>query len=114
MEETISVSTLKSFVEKKIKKKTLIKVIWNDNEKITLFITPNMKINSFIYDEKEGYLFYDQEGKPIVNDIPCILPEKELVNGKVELERIKNKKFRINNESLSSEDIAFLENIIRS
>lgn len=114
MEETISLSTLKTLVEKKLMKKTLIKVMWNDNEKITLFITPNMKINSFIYDAKEGYLFYDLAGNPITKEVPCILPEKELVNGKVMLDRIKDKKLRINNELLSNEDIAYIEEMVRS
>ncbi|MGY0694838.1 hypothetical protein ACW2QC_18990 [Virgibacillus sp. FSP13] len=108
MEAAISLSTLKALVEKKMKKKILVKVMWNDNEKITLFITPNMKINSFIYDEKEGYLFYDHEGKPVGYEIPCILPEKVFVNGKINMEAIQDKRLRINNQPISNEDIQFL------
>ncbi|GAB3061680.1 hypothetical protein [Virgibacillus ainsalahensis] len=108
MEESISLSALKALVDRKMKKKILVKVMWNDNEKITLFITPNMKINSFIYDEKEGYLFYDNEGKLVEYEIPCILSEDELVNGKVILKGAKDRKFMINNHPLANEDITFL------
>ncbi|RKQ29696.1 hypothetical protein [Oceanobacillus halophilus] len=106
MQKTVSLSALKSLVESKLKKKTLIKVMWNDNEKITLFITPNMKINSFIFDEKEGHLFYDNEGKIINYDIPCIILEKNLIDGKVLLDRLL-----INNNPLSKDDIASLSNL---
>jgi len=109
MEKVISISALKTLVEKKIKKKILVKMMWNESEKITLFIKPNMKINSFIYDEKEGYLFYDQEGKLLDYPIPCILPEEFLVNGKVMLKGPKNRKILINNQPLSKEDILFLQ-----
>ncbi|MEC5425254.1 hypothetical protein QGM71_17350 [Virgibacillus sp. C22-A2] len=105
MEEAISLSALKALIEKKIKKKTLIKVMWNDVEKITLFITPNMKINSFIFDDKEGYLFYDQEGNPVSYEIPCILSESDVVNGKAMLEG----RLRIKNQPLSKEEIQFLK-----
>ncbi|MFD1849786.1 hypothetical protein [Oceanobacillus bengalensis] len=108
MEEYTSLSTLKTLVEKKIKRKVLVKVMWNETEKITLFITPNMKINSFIFDQKDGYLFYDNEGKLVEKTIPCILPEENLVDGKVALEGSKGGKIRINGEHLSNEDIAFL------
>ncbi len=54
MSETVSLRALKALVEKKMKKKILVKVIWNEQEKLTLFITPNRKIQSFIYDEKKA------------------------------------------------------------
>ncbi|MFC4024407.1 hypothetical protein ACFOUV_11430 [Oceanobacillus longus] len=92
MEEGISLSAMKALVEKKINKKTMVKVMWNDTEKMTLLITPNMKINSFIYDEKEGYLFFDNEGKLIEYEIPCILSERDLINGKVILRGINDGK----------------------
>ncbi|WP_246206713.1 hypothetical protein [Virgibacillus ihumii] len=104
MEKAVSLNTLKTLAEKKMNKKILVKIMWNDNEKITLFITPNMKINSFIYDEKDGYLFYNNDGKLVEKDIPCILAEKDFADGKVMLEGAK-----INNEPLSNEDLAFLE-----
>ncbi|MCJ0930462.1 hypothetical protein [Virgibacillus halodenitrificans] len=107
MEEAVSLSSLKVLVEKKIKKKTLIKVIWNEEEKITLLITPNMKINSFIYDQKEGYLFYDLEGKVIDRDIPCVLPESVMAEGKVLL----NSKLQINHQPITDEDKTFLINM---
>lgn len=109
MDEAISLSALKALVERKMKKKILLKIMWNDKEKITLLITPNMKINSFIYDEKEGYLFYDNEGKLIEYEIPCILSERELVNGKVILPGTKDGKSIINNYPLSNDDIIFLK-----
>ncbi|WP_156288660.1 hypothetical protein [Oceanobacillus salinisoli] len=107
MEDSISLSAIKALTEKKVKKKILIKVMWNDKEKITLFITPNIKINSFIHDEKEGYLFYDQEGKLVTYEIPCILPEKDLINGKVSLVEARGR-LRINNQPLSKDDMQFL------
>lgn len=100
----VSLSTLKALIEKKTKKKILIKMMWNEREKITLFITPNMKINSFIYDEKEGYLFYDTEGKPVEYQIPCIVNENELSDGKVSI----TDGLRVNNLSLSNDDIEYL------
>lgn len=81
-------------------------MIWNDQEKITLFITPNMKINSFIYDEKEGYLFYDVAGNLIDYEIPSILTEKELVDGQVKLSN--DGKTMIKGQPLTREDIEFL------
>ncbi|KKE80469.1 hypothetical protein NSA56_12075 [Oceanobacillus caeni] len=104
MVESASISTLKALVEKKTKKKILVKIMWNDNEKLTLFITPNMKINSFIYDEKEGYLFYDLEGKPIKWVIPCVLSENMLMDGKALLKE----DIQINGQSLSKDDKKFL------
>ncbi|MGJ9458739.1 hypothetical protein [Oceanobacillus sp. CF4.6] len=92
MEEGISLSAMKALVEKKINKKTIVKVMWNDTEKMTLLLTPNMKINSFIHDEKEGYLFFDNEGKLIEYEIPCILSERDLINGKVILRGINDGK----------------------
>ncbi|WP_068675457.1 hypothetical protein [Oceanobacillus sp. Castelsardo] len=103
MVETTSVTTLKALIEKKTKKKIMVKMMWNENEKLTLFITPNMKINSFIHDEKEGYSFYDLEGKLIKREIPCILLEKAIIDGKVLLEDLK-----INGQSLSKEDKKYL------
>jgi len=108
MEESYSINALKALVEKKMKKKIVVKVMWNNKEKITLFLTPNMKINSFIHDEKEGYVFYDHEGKLIESMIPCILPEEFLINGKVILQGTGNKKLWINNQPLSQEDMLFL------
>jgi hypothetical protein len=104
MKKAVSLSALKALVESKIKKKTVIKIIWNDTEKITLFITPNMKINSFIYDEKDGYLFYDTTGNPIAYTIPCILTEEVLVDGQVLLVD----ELFVNKERLSKEDRQFL------
>ncbi|MFD2043119.1 hypothetical protein ACFSTA_02225 [Ornithinibacillus salinisoli] len=109
MEETISLNALKVLVEKKMKKKILVKIMWNDNEKLTIFIIPNMKINSFIYDEKEGYLFYDQEGNLVEYAIPCILTEEYLVNGKISLEGIINRQLVVNKQPLSNEDVMFLK-----
>ncbi|SET46718.1 hypothetical protein SAMN05216389_1125 [Oceanobacillus limi] len=111
MAKAISLHAMKTLVEKKMKKKILLKMMWNDNEKLTLFIIPNMKINSFIFDEKEGYLFYDLDGKPVTYDIPCILTEADLEDGKVKLEALQRKKVLVNNEPLSSEDIALLEEL---
>ncbi|WP_042149718.1 hypothetical protein [Paucisalibacillus sp. EB02] len=106
MQESIPLTTWKALVEKKTKKKILIKMMWNDKEKLTLFITPNMKINSFIYDEKEGYLFYDLAGNLIDYRIPSILTEKELVDGQVKLS--KETKLMINGQQLTKEDLQFL------
>lgn len=105
MEETVSLRELKAYVEKKTSKKTILKVIWNDQEKITLLITPNMKINSFILDEKEGYVFYDLEGKPIQQAIPCVLPEAAIHGDKVNL----NKHIKIMDQALSKEEVALLK-----
>jgi hypothetical protein len=106
MQESFPLTTWKALVENKTKKKILIKMMWNDNEKLTLFITPNMKINSFIFDEKEGYLFYDVAGKLIDFPIPSILTEKELVDGQVLL--TQEGKPRINGQRLTKEDLQFL------
>ncbi|WP_047985492.1 hypothetical protein [Ornithinibacillus californiensis] len=97
----ISLLEWKALVEKKLKKKVIIKIIWNEQEKITLLITPNMKINSFIHDEKEGYLFYDIEGKLVEYAIPSILTEKDLVEGKI----VFHKNLKINGQSVSEEEI---------
>ncbi|WP_042221055.1 hypothetical protein [Oceanobacillus manasiensis] len=105
MEETVSLRDLKAFVEKKTKKKTILKVIWNDQEKITLLITPNMKINSFIIDEKEGYLFYDIEGKLVQQAIPCVLPEDAMLGDKISLD----KSVTIGGQALSKDDKALLK-----
>lgn len=105
MVDTTSIQTLKALVEKKLKKKVLLKVIWNDQEKITLFITPNMKINSFIYEEKDGYIFFDNEGKQITQELPCVLSEDLLIDGAVVL---KDSLF-INGERLTKEDRQYLQ-----
>ena len=105
MKETVSIHTLKSLIETKTKKKILLKMMWNDTGKLTLFITPNMKINAFIYDEKEGYLFYDDDGKPVKQKIPCLLTKKELADGKV----ILDSNVKINGVPLSQEDLNFLK-----
>lgn len=104
MVDTTSIQTLKALVEKKLMKNVLLKVIWNDQEKITLFITPNMKINSFIYDKKEGYIFFDNEGKQITQEIPCVLSEEIFVDGIILL----NNQLKINGKSLQKEDKLFL------
>ncbi|MUV37678.1 hypothetical protein JNUCC1_01484 [Lentibacillus sp. JNUCC-1] len=104
MEETISLSTLKAFAEEKIHKKLLIKVMWGDQEKLTLLIVPNMKVNSFIYDEKEGYLFYNAEGKPVTYTIPCVLTEDQFTDGQVRLDG----PIRIAGQPLSKEDMQVL------
>ncbi|WP_164669924.1 hypothetical protein [Virgibacillus doumboii] len=109
MEEAISLNALKALIEKKMKKKILVKVIWNNYEKITLFITPNLKINSFVYDEKEGYLFFDNDGKLVERNIPCILSEAEFAEGKVLLEGTNGRRLMINNQHLSNEDFEFLK-----
>ncbi|GAA0447428.1 hypothetical protein GCM10008983_26830 [Lentibacillus halophilus] len=106
MEETVSLHALKALVEKKTKKKILIKVIWNDQEKMTLFITPNMNIHSFIFDKNDGYIFYDQEGNPLTRDIPLVIPEKNLEDGKVLL----SESLLLNHQPLSHEDRLFLKN----
>ncbi|WP_163971107.1 hypothetical protein [Oceanobacillus halotolerans] len=108
MAESVSLNGLKVLIEQKMKKKILIKVMWNETEKITLFIVPNMKINSFIYDEKEGYLFYDLEGQPIEYVIPCVLTEDHLENGKVKLDGGTDQPIKINHQPLSKEDKQFL------
>jgi hypothetical protein len=105
MTENISISTLKSYIEKKLKKKILIKVIWNDQGKLTLFITPNMKISSFIYDKKEGYLFYDQDGKQVNYEIPCMLTPDNVTDGQVKL----NGNLQISGASLTNEDTTLLK-----
>src|SRR5690625_833128 len=105
MTENISISTLKSYIEKKLKKKILIKVIWNDQGKLTLFITPNMKISSFIYDENEGYLFYDQDGKQVKFEIPCILSPINVIDGQVKLDE----NLRIDGTPLTNDDKIFLK-----
>ncbi|WP_096273371.1 hypothetical protein [Paucisalibacillus globulus] len=106
MQESIPLTTWKALVENKTKKKILIKMIWNDQEKITLLITPNMKINSFIYDEIEGYLFYDVVGNLIDYAIPSILTERVLVDGQVKLPN--EEKIIINGVPLTRKDIEFL------
>lgn len=105
MQETVSLRDLKAFVEKKTKKKTILKVIWNEQEKITLLTTPNMKINSFIVDEKEGYLFYDVAGKPVEQAIPCVLPESVMLGDQITLSGM----IIVNGQPLTKEDLASLK-----
>ncbi|WP_152658081.1 hypothetical protein [Oceanobacillus sp. CFH 90083] len=88
MEESISILKWKAFVENKQKKKTVVKVIWNDTDKLTLLILPNMKINSFITDEKEGYLFYNMEGKLLSEPLPSIIPGSALKDGQILVQAI--------------------------
>lgn len=107
----VSLISLKALVEKKIRKKLLVKIMWNDTEKITLFITPNMKINSFLYDDNQGYLFYDNEGKLIKNDIPCILLEEDFKDGKVKLKKSIRGKLLLHDQPLSEADILFLKEL---
>jgi len=57
MEETVSIHALKTLIEKKTKKKILIKVIWNDYEKLTLFITPNIK-STLLYMTKKKVICF--------------------------------------------------------
>lgn len=97
----ISLTEWKKIVENKLKKKVLIKMIWTEQEKITLFITPNMKINSFIFDEKEGYLFYDIDGKLVEYTIPSVLTEKDIVDGKVAF----SNQLKINAQPISKKDL---------
>ncbi|WP_164219769.1 hypothetical protein [Virgibacillus sp. YIM 98842] len=105
MSESISMPAFKTYIEKKLKKKIIIKVIWNDQGKLTLFTTPNMKISSFIYDEREGYLFYDQDGKEVNDHIPCILAAENLIDGQIKLDS----SLRINGAPLTKEEKTFLK-----
>lgn len=105
MAETVSTSNFKKLVEKKLKKKILVKIMWNEEGKLTLFITPNMKINSFIHDEKEGYLFFDNKGNPVNYKIPCVLSQMELADGQIKL----NGNLQINGDPLSETDMKFLK-----
>ncbi|GGA80118.1 hypothetical protein [Ornithinibacillus halotolerans] len=110
MTQSIPLTNWKSLVEKKISKKILIKMMWNEQEKLTLFITPNMKINSFIYDEKEGYLFYDVAGKLIDYPIPSIITEQNMIDGEIDFQQIQKGKIQISKQRLSKEDIQNLIN----
>ncbi|GAB4074250.1 hypothetical protein GCM10028778_17530 [Barrientosiimonas marina] len=104
--ESVSIQALKALVETKIDSKTLMKVIWNNQEKLTLFIKPNISIHSVIYDKRDGYLFYDPDGKRVTQTIPLIVPEDHLADGKVLL----GGGLLLNDHPLSKEDIAFLQN----
>lgn len=106
----VSLIALKLLVERKIKKKLLIKIMWNNNEKVTLFIPHRMNINSFLYYDSKGYQFYDNEGKIIEDDIPCVLLDEDFVDGKVKLSESKSGKILFQNQPLSEEDILFLKN----
>lgn len=105
MEESISILKWKSFIENKQRKKLLVKVIWNDTDKLTLLIPPNMKVNAFIKDEKEGYLFYDMEGKPISDFIPSIIPSSALKDGQILLTAISDGTVTVYKEQISKNDI---------
>ncbi|GIO21526.1 hypothetical protein [Oceanobacillus sp. J11TS1] len=105
MQDNISILEWKAFVEKKRKNKILMKLIWNDIDKLTLLITPNMKVNSFIIDEKEGYLFYDIEGKPITKPVPSIIPSSALKDGQIRLKAISDGEVTLYGERLSKQEI---------
>lgn len=105
MKDNISILEWKVFVEKIRKKKMLVKLIWNDTEKLTLFISPNIKVNSFIIDEKEGYLFYDIEGKQIMNPIPSIIPSSALIDGQIPVKAIAEGKVTLYGKRLSKQEI---------
>jgi len=109
VEKNISIHDLKTFVENKTGKQILVKMIWNETEKLTLFIKPNMKINSFIWNEKEGYLFFDNKGKMVSSPIPCIIPENDLVEGKASFEGIRKGNILFQNKQLSKKDTAELK-----
>lgn len=110
MNNEITLQQWKAFVEEKINKKLIIKMLWNDQEKMTLLLVPNMKINSVIHDDNEGYLFYDIAGKRVSYPIPSILPDKFFINGKINLDHIKSGNIQINQESLANKDIQLLKN----
>ncbi|WP_339184648.1 hypothetical protein [Oceanobacillus sp. FSL W7-1293] len=105
MEESISILKWKAFVENKQRKKLLVKVIWNDTDKLTLLITPNMKVNAFIKDEKEGFLFYDIEGEPISGPIPSILPSNALENGQILLKAISDGTVTVYGEKINKNEM---------
>ncbi|WP_080873969.1 hypothetical protein [Oceanobacillus timonensis] len=105
MEDSISILEWKAFVENKQKKKMVVKVIWNDTDRLTLLITPNMKVHSFILDEKEGYLFYDSEGKQITNPVPSIIPSNAFIDGQIERRAISEGKVTFFGERLSKHDL---------
>lgn len=106
--KSVSISSLQQLTEQKLKKKMFVKLMWNDTEKITLFIKPKMKINSFIYDEKEGYLFFDDKGVMLDEPIPCVIPQQYMIDGKVSLEALKSGNILINGERLSKEELSHL------
>ncbi|GLO65452.1 MULTISPECIES: hypothetical protein [Oceanobacillus] len=110
MNKEITLQQWKSFVEQKINKKLIIKMLWNEREKMTLLLVPNMKINSVIHDDNEGYLFYDIAGKHVNYPIPSILPDNLFIDGKINLAHIKSGYIQINQEPLSKKDIQLLEN----
>lgn len=109
MKEGISITSLQKLVEKKTNKKLFVKMMWNESEKIILFFQPKMKINSFIYDEKEGYLFFDEKGNMLNEPLPCIIPEKYLIAGQISLEALQNGDIIIQGNPLSKEDLLFFE-----
>lgn len=109
MTDGISIQQLKTFVENKTGKKVLVKIIWNESGKMTLFIKPNMKVNSFIWDEKDGYLFFDSNGKILNEPIPCMIPEEYLVEGKASFEGIEKGKILFENKRLSKKETTQLQ-----
>ncbi|MCT1903088.1 hypothetical protein [Oceanobacillus sojae] len=112
MQDNISILEWKVFVEKKQKKKMLVKLIWNDTDKLTLLISPNIKVNSFIIDEKEGYLFYDMEGKQIMNPLPSIIPGSALIDGQIPVKAISAGEVTLYGERLSKQEIDELNHSI--
>ncbi|MFS0752384.1 hypothetical protein [Oceanobacillus sp. 1P07AA] len=110
MNKEITLQQWKSFVEEKTRKKLIIKMLWNEREKMTLLLVPNMKINSVIHDDNEGYLFYDIAGERVRYPIPSILPDNLFIDGKINLDHIKSGDIQINQEPLTKKDIQLLEN----
>ncbi|MEK4300858.1 hypothetical protein MKY30_15965 [Oceanobacillus sp. FSL W8-0428] len=105
MQDNISILEWKVFVEKKRKKKMLVKLIWSDTDKLTLIISPNIKVNSFIIDEKEGFLFYDIEGEQITDPIPSIIPGSALIDGQIPVKAISDGNVTLYGKSLSNQEI---------
>ncbi|MFD1065840.1 hypothetical protein [Oceanobacillus locisalsi] len=108
MQDNISILEWKAFVENKRKNKMVVKVIWNDTDRLTLLITPNMKVHSFILDEKEGYLLYDSEGKQITAPVPSIIPNDAFTDGQIEQRAISEGKVTFYGERLSKQDLQLL------
>lgn len=112
MQDHISILQWKSFVETRQKKKLLVKLIWNDTDKLTLLLSPDMKVNSFIYDEKEGYLFYDMEGSSITSPIPSIIPNQAITtDGQILLKAIADGRVSLFGKSLSRKELAELSKL---
>ncbi|MFD1415557.1 hypothetical protein [Oceanobacillus jeddahense] len=105
MEESISILKWKAFVENKQRKKLLVKLIWNDIDKLTLLLPPNIKVNAFIKDEKEGYLFYDMEGNPISSPIPSIIPSSALKDGQILLKALNDGQVTVYGKKINKKEI---------